>query len=515
MAALTLKSLLSPKAGALSAVAALAEAMGGNVGIMEASGQPLVGALSAGLSRVPVTLEDATLGWVTGHPAAAAATAGLLTHLAAKEFERRSLAGEVLHLYREVHLIEHLSEQLTALLDLSAVGQSALDQARRLIAASHGGILVMEEPGGPLRSVASFGAFGDGHAAPPFPSSRFAASIVERGVAEIVNDCAADPRALEAERSLHSLICAPLRAKQRSVGVIALANTLGTPYSTADLKLLNTIALQTAAAIENSLLCSEMVVAARDRAQLAALQKELDTARTIQHSLVPRTFPPFPDRKDFDIHAQMTSARAVGGDFFDFFLLNEDRLGVVIGDVSGKGIPAALFMAVTRTQIKTTALQGTRPEDCLRHVNQALVRENVGGLFATCFYGVLNIRTGELCYCSAGHNPPYLLRASGAVELISETGGVPLGLFGNMAYTGSCAQLEPGDALFLYTDGVPEADNPALEQFTDERLAASLRHSISLGCREMIDRLTRELLAFTAGAPQSDDITMLSIRRGQ
>ena len=169
----------------------------------------------------------------------------------------------------------------------------------------------------------------------------------------------------------------------------------GTPYTTADLKLLNTIALQTAAAIESSLLCSEMVVAAHDRAQLTALQKELDTARTIQHLLVPRTFPPFPDRRDFDIHAEMTSARAVGGDFFDFFLMGEDRLGVVIGDVSGKGIPAALYMAVTRTQIKTTALRGMPPEECLLEVNRVLVRENVGDLFATCFYGILNTRTGE------------------------------------------------------------------------------------------------------------------------
>jgi sigma-B regulation protein RsbU (phosphoserine phosphatase) len=278
--------------------------------------------------------------------------------------------------------------------------------------------------------------------------------------------------------------------------------------------LLNTIALQTAAAIENSLLCSEMVVAARDRAQLAAIQKELDTARTIQHMLIPRTFPPFPDRKDFDIHAQMTSARAVGGDFFDFFLMGEDRLGVVIGDVSGKGIPAALYMAMTRTQIKTTALQGMRPEDCLLNVNRVLVREKVGEMFATCIYCLLNVRTGELSFCSAGHNPPYLLRASGAVERISEVGGVPLGLFDNLGYTGSCTQLEPGDALFLYTDGVPEANNDALDEFTYERLTASLRHNMALPCREMIDRLTHELLAFTAGAPQSDDITMLAIRRG-
>lgn len=489
------------------------QAMGGTVGIEDASGQRLLGELSAGPSRVPVTLEDATLGWVTGPPAPAAAAAALLTHLAAKECERRALAGEVLHLYREVHLIEHLSEQLAALFDLSAVGQSALDQARRLIAGTHGGILVMEEPGGPLRSVASFGASGDGQAAPLPPSSRFAAAIVERGMAEIVNDCAADPRALETERSLRSLICAPLRAKQRTVGVIALANNLGTPYSAADLKLLNTIALQTAAAIESSLLCSEMVVAARDRAQLAALQKELDTARTIQHLLVPRTFPPFPDHRDFDIHAQMTSAKAVGGDFFDFFLMGEDRLGVVIGDVSGKGIPAALYMAVTRTQIKTTALPGMRPEECLLNVNRVLFRENVGELYATCFYAILNTRTGELHYCNAGHNPPYLLRASGAVEKISEVGGIPLGLLDNIGYTGSCVQLEPGDALFLYTDGVPEANNAADEEFTFERLAASLREGMSLACREMIDHLTREVLAFTAGAPQFDDITMLCIRR--
>jgi serine phosphatase RsbU (regulator of sigma subunit) len=509
MASLTLKTLLGPKAGPAPVVTALIEAVGGNVGIEDATGKPILGCLSSGSSRLPITLEDATLGWVTGPPAAAAAVTALLTHLATKESERRALSTEVLHLYREVHLIEQLSEQLAALLDLSAVGQSALDQARRLIAASHGGILVMEKSGGPLRSVASFGA----DAPDLSPSSRFAASIVERGVAEIVNDFSSDPRALNSEPSLHSLICAPLRAKQRTVGVIALANTTGTPYSTTDLQLLNTIALQTAAAIENSLLCSEMVDAVRDREQLAAIQKELDTARTIQHSLVPRTFPPFPDRTDFDIHAQMTSAKAVGGDFFDFFLIDDDHLGVVIGDVSGKGIPAALYMAVTRTQIKTTALQGIPPENCLLEVNRVLVRERVSAMFATCFYGLLNTRTGELHYCNAGHNPPYLLRASGAVEPIGLAGGLPLGLFAGRPYLGGFVQLAPGDALFLYTDGVPEATNAALDDFTDERLTDVLGAATSLPCRDIVSRVTHEVLAFTAGAPQSDDITMLTIRR--
>jgi serine phosphatase RsbU (regulator of sigma subunit) len=514
MASLKLKTLVAPKGGAFGTLTALIEAMGGNVGIEDASGKPLLGSLSVhgssrnGSSRLPVTYEGSTLGWVTGSPAASAALATLLNHLAAKESERHALAAEVLHLYREVHLIEQLSEQLAALLDLSAVGKSALDQAHRLITASHGGILVRETPGGPLRSVAYFGADG-----PPLPAtSQLAASIVERGIAEIVNDCASDPRALGSELTLGSLICAPLRAKQRTVGVITLANTTGTPYSAADLKLLNTIALQTAAAIENSLLCSEMVGAVRDRAQLAAIQKELDTARTIQHSLVPRTFPPFPDRTDFDIHAQMTSAKAVGGDFFDFFLIDDDHLGVVIGDVSGKGIPAALYMAVTRTQIKTTALEGNSPEECLLEVNRVLVRERVSSMFATCFYGLLNTRTGELRYCNAGHNPPYVLRASGELETIDLTGGIPLGLFDGRPYDGGSVQLAPDDALFLYTDGVPEANNAVLDDFTDERLASSLRAAGSLPCREILDCITRELLTFTDGAPQSDDITMLSLR---
>jgi sigma-B regulation protein RsbU (phosphoserine phosphatase) len=208
----------------------------------------------------------------------------------------------------------------------------------------------------------------------------------------------------------------------------------------------------------------------------------------------------------------MTSAKAVGGDFFDFFLIDDDHLAVVIGDVSGKGIPAALYMAVTRTQIKTTALQGMLPEGCLREVNRVLVREKVSSMFATCFYGLLNTRTGHLHYCNAGHNPPHLLRASGAVEPLDFAGGLPLGLFDRKTYSGGFVQLAPGDALFLYTDGVPEANNAALDDFTDERLTEVLRGATSLSCRDIVDRVTSEVLAFTDGAPQSDDITMLSIR---
>jgi sigma-B regulation protein RsbU (phosphoserine phosphatase) len=184
----------------------------------------------------------------------------------------------------------------------------------------------------------------------------------------------------------------------------------------------------------------------------------------------------------------------------------------VIGDVSGKGVPAALYMAVTLTHVRTIAQQGMMPEECLLAVNRVLVREKVSSMYATCFYGILNTRSGELHYCSAGHNPPYLLRDSGVVEPVAKAGGLPLGMFSEFGYTGASVRLEPGDALFLYTDGVPEGTNMAHEDFSDERLIASLRDSTSLACREMIDLVARDLLAFTASAPQYDDITMLAVR---
>ena len=495
MAQLSLKTLLSAKSGAGTPLASVLAALDGPLGIEDAAGNLLMGTPETGASRVPVIHGDAVLGCVTGPRASAQALAALLGHLAAREAERRALAGEVLHLYREIHLIDQLSEELTALLDVAAVSRSALAQARRLIAASSGGILVRDKADDPLRYAATFGD----SAALPAAGSEITSSVLEKGVAEI-------------GAGLRSLLFAPLRAKQRTVGLIVLANDAGEPYTSADLKLLNTIALQTAAAIENSVLCTEMVDAARYREQLTAIQKELDTARAIQHSLVPRVFPPFPGRTDFDIHARMKSARAVGGDFFDFFLVDDDHLGVVIGDVSGKGTPSALYMAVTHTHVRSVALRGLAPERCLAEVNRILVNDKASAMFATCFYGILNTRSGELRYSSAGHNTPYRLSSCGAVSALEAKGGTPLGMFPCEAYDGASAQLDPGDGIFLYTDGVPEANNAEWEDFSDERLMEVLRGAAALPSREVIGTVESQLAAFTGEAPQSDDITMVSVR---
>src|SRR5271154_4222724 len=204
MAVVSLTSLLRPRSGGASVVAALLKAVGSGVWIVDAQGKPLMGVAAEGISpdgaRIPVVFEGTPLGYVAGPAESAQATALLLEHFAARESERRALAAEVLHLYREVHLIGQLSEQLAAVLDISAIGQSALEQARRLITASNGGILVMAEPGAPLECTACFGENLYGETQPPLPpTSRFAASVIERGTAEIVNDPGSDPRALDSE----------------------------------------------------------------------------------------------------------------------------------------------------------------------------------------------------------------------------------------------------------------------------------------------------------------------------
>lgn len=513
MSKVSLKSLLRAKSSDAVVVASLMAALDGPLTIEDASGNCLMGPPANGTARVPVVSEGLALGCVAGPASSAQALGSLLARLAAKEVERHALGAEVLHLYREIHLIDQLSEDLTALLDVSAVGKSALTQARRLIAASSGGILVRDKGDHALRYCASFGE----ESALPAAGSENVLTVLERGVAEIVN--VAEMMSASASGSggpvpgRCSLLFAPLRAKQRTVGLIILMNDAGDPYSAGDLKLLNTIALQTAAAIENSIICEEMVGAARYREQLTAIQKELDTARAIQHSLLPRIFPPFPDRTDFDIHARMTSARAVGGDFFDFFLIDKNHLGIVIGDVSGKGTPSALYMAVTHTHVRTVALRGATPEECMAEVNRVLLKDSPSSMFATCFYGILNTETGELRYSNAGHNPPYRMVEGGLAEPLEQTGGTPLGMFPWDQYGAGAVHLNPGDALFLYTDGVPEATNLEEEDFTDGRLLQVLRDAATLPSSAIIDMVNSHLMAFTAGAPQSDDITMVVVRR--
>ncbi|MFO7616124.1 MAG: fused response regulator/phosphatase [Bacteroidales bacterium] len=245
--------------------------------------------------------------------------------------------------------------------------------------------------------------------------------------------------------------------------------------------------------------------------QLVSIQQDLQTAREIQMAILPKIFPPFPDRKEFDIFASMIAAKEVGGDFFDFFMIDNDRLGFVIGDVSGKGVPAAIFMAVSRTLIRATGLKGITTRECMGYVNKLLCNESVSCMFVTVFYGILNTLTGEIEYVNAGHNPPYRL-TDGRVEKVEMTNGTILGCLEDFNFQSKKVTLNPGDLLFLYTDGVTEAFNASDEQFGDERLEQYLAASHQKTTKEAVNGCIGEVTGFAGGVPQSDDITLLAIR---
>jgi phosphoserine phosphatase RsbU/P len=251
--------------------------------------------------------------------------------------------------------------------------------------------------------------------------------------------------------------------------------------------------------------------AAQDRDGLIALRKELDVARRIQESIVPRRFPPFPHRSDVAVHASMVPARSVGGDFYDYFFVDDHRLVFTIGDVTGKGVPAALYMAVTRTLLRATASRGLRPHECLAAANDALFEDTDAAMFVTCFHAVLDTSTGVIEFSNAGHNPPYVLRAGGLVETTAEAGGFMLGAFPGSAYDHATLRLQPGDTLVLFTDGVSEAVGPLEELYGDERLLGCLEGLCRGPCNEFVRGVLADVQTFAAGTPAADDTTILTI----
>jgi phosphoserine phosphatase RsbU/P len=248
------------------------------------------------------------------------------------------------------------------------------------------------------------------------------------------------------------------------------------------------------------------------RDELVAVQRDLSTASRIQQSLLPKTFPPFPDRPEVDLFARMLTAKEVGGDFYDFYFVDDDRLAFAVGDVSGKGIPAAIYMAVCRTLLKAIAHQVAEPGEVLRRLNSLLIPESDAHTFVTVFYGVLNVRTGVVLYGSGGHNPPYVVRATGAVEQLPLCDGALLGKIMNVNFETKQLQLTPGDAMFLYTDGVSEAMDPDMNMYEESRLEAYLATAAGSSIQSLVQGSIADLKKHTRDALQSDDITVLTLR---
>ncbi|MGA9960327.1 MAG: GAF domain-containing SpoIIE family protein phosphatase, partial [Acidobacteriaceae bacterium] len=317
------------------------------------------------------------------------------------------------------------------------------------------------------------------------PASRFAASILERGIGEIVNNCASDSRALESECTLKALMCAPLRTGLRTVGVIALASsTAGSSYSTPDLKLLNTIALQTAAAIENSILCAEMVETARERAAFAA---ELQAASTVQQLLLQSASRPTPG---FQVDSVYLPASEVGGDFFFVSPAPDGSLTAIVGDVSGKGLPAAMRVAMILGALRRETSHD--PDKILSGLNNALIAHGQLGFTTACCVRIS--LSGECAIANAGHISPYI---SG--REVSTPPALPLGLVEDQTYELVHCHLAASERLVMLSDGVLEARADSGELYGFERLPSLTLMS------------ARDIAETAQRFGQEDDITVLTV----
>ncbi len=239
---------------------------------------------------------------------------------------------------------------------------------------------------------------------------------------------------------------------------------------------------------------------------------ELNVATQIQASMLPCIFPAFPERTEFDIFATMEPAKEVGGDFYDFFLVDETHLGVVIADVSGKGVPAALFMVIAKTLIKNHAQAGESPAEVFTNVNRQLCETNEAGLFVTAWMGIYDMESGDLTYVNAGHNPPLLKQGDGEFVWLKSRAGFVLAGMEGIKYRQAVLNLAPGDMLYLYTDGVTEATDTENELYGEERLLRKLNQMAKRPLQEILPGIKESIDVFVKGAPQFDDITMLVLR---
>ena len=339
-----------------------------------------------------------------------------------------------------------------------------------------------------------------------------AGDVAKTGKAANIPDAHQDPRFnpdfdKQTNYRTRSVLCLPLfNTNGKLVGVIqSLNKKTAEGFDEEDEALLEALAAHAVVALERARLTEAYVEKQR-------MEEALKLAHEIQMSILPKIFPPFPQCSEFDLYATIEPAREVGGDFYDFFLTEDDHLCFAIGDVSGKGVPASLFMAVTKTLLRVIATRARRPEAVLAELNNELYRDNETGMFVTIFYGVLNIHTGTVEYSNGGHNPPYILSTQGTVVAVDNPGGMALGVRANVPYRAKQIQLRTGESLFLYTDGLTEAMDRAENLFSERRLQECLREVAGVTPLELIRGAVGAVKRFATGAEQSDDITALAIQ---
>jgi sigma-B regulation protein RsbU (phosphoserine phosphatase) len=343
--------------------------------------------------------------------------------------------------------------------------------------------------------------------------------VAQTGESIRIDNASRDPRwsstvSSKLEFPTKNLLCVPVRSRGEIIGVLQVLNKKqGEHFNALDLQLLEMIASPTASALENAQLFEALEESIQSLKETTAvkerMERELQIAQEIQMSFLPQK--QFVSTSAAELESYLNPAKVVGGDFYNYFYIDEDHLFMTLGDVSDKGIPAALFMAVTMTLIKGTMHAEMEPADLLYSVNNGLCKDD-SNMFATIFCGILNIRSGHFIYSDGGHCTPYIIRNNGEIEHLAVIKGLPLGAFPDVIYHNKETMLQSGDTIFVYSDGITEAENAAQNQFGSARLLQSLANSQTISLQALLQRLILGVEAFVDGAPQFDDTALLMAR---
>ncbi len=401
-----------------------------------------------------------------------------------------------------------ISQTINSTLDLKEVLELVMDQVIAVTGAERG-FLMLRAEGGEMAFRVARGIDQREVETPRFQVSRSVVEQVAQTGRPILTDNAIEDARFSGKQSimlkgLRSILCVPLQVKERTIGLVYVDNRLHAGiFSREDLDLLVAFGSQAGIAIENARLYQVAVEKGR-------MERELQMAREIQRSLLPAAPPDFPG---YELAADWQAAREVAGDFYDFIDCDEkDDLGVLIADVSDKGAPAAIYMAVARSLIRGNAASADTPLQAIRRANRQIVADSRAGMFVTAFYLLLSPDSGRIRYVNAGHNLPLVVRAGGRVEELKK-GGMALGWFEENPLVERELALEKGDLLVLYTDGVTDACNVHLEEFGLQRLWKLVSGCHNTPAPEVLQRINTAVSNFAGEAAAADDITMVIMRR--
>ena len=421
--------------------------------------------------------------------------------LARLEQENKRLGRAV----EELSILNEVASAVTSTSSLDAIVDLIVEKCVKHLAVEQGAVLLLDrqEPSAPLRTLvrrvdSEFGSI------PYRLGDQLTGWMLKHQAPLLINDLAGDGRfrSGDSDKPFHSLMCVPLSLKRQLIGVLTVFNKRAAEgFTESDQRLLSIIAAQSAQVIENARLYEE-------EQALREMRRDLEVARNIQMKLLPKSAP---EIAGFDIAGKSVPAQNVGGDYFDFLPAGEQRFAICLGDVVGKGMPAALLMANVQATIRGQNLLQPSAGECLGRSNRLLYESTDSDKFVTLFYGILDPSRRQLHYSNAGHNPPMLISANARLQRLT-TGGPVLGMLPEFAFEEATVSLDPGDSLVIFSDGFSEAMDSQLEEFGEEQLLELARRHREATAAGVIDAVSDAVSRHAGEAPQNDDMTMVVVQ---